>query len=95
MKDRGEVISFSTFDSLFFLDIQVPFSETQVTFIAHEVLQALQYLHVNGVIHRDIKGSNILLGRSGEIKVGDYGTCGAINPAFRKHSFIGTPHWYV
>lgn len=50
-----------------------PFTETQIAFISHEVLQGLKFLHDIGIIHRDIKASNILVNQSGQIKIGDFG----------------------
>lgn len=50
-----------------------PFTETQIVFICHEVLQGLKFLHSIGIIHRDIKASNILVNQSGQVKIGDFG----------------------
>jgi len=74
-------------------DLQSPFTEKQTIFIAHEVLQGLHYLHMLGIIHRDIKAGNILLTRNGDIKVADFGTCGSVTENKRSEGFVGTPCW--
>ena len=38
----------------------------------YQVLQGLEFLHLNSVIHRDIKSDNVLLGMRGEVKISTY-----------------------
>jgi len=45
-------------------------------FYVGQVVNALEYLHCEGIIHRDVKPSNILLNRAGEIKLCDYSISG-------------------
>ncbi|KAI8888884.1 kinase-like protein [Backusella circina FSU 941] len=52
-----------------------PFSERRAKFYACEVLLALEYFHSQGIIYRDLKLDNIMLGLDGHIKVADYGLC--------------------
>lgn len=50
-----------------------PLSPTHTCDIISEVAAALSFAHENGVIHRDIKPGNILIGLSGQVKVADFG----------------------
>ena len=69
-------------------------NEDQVAYIIKEVLHALIYLQQNLFIHRDIKGSNILLTEQCEVKLVDYGiSCQLESEEDRRHSRAGTPYW--
>ena len=50
-----------------------PFSEKVVRGYTRQILLGLVYLHQNRVIHRDIKGANILVHTSGTVKLADFG----------------------
>jgi len=52
---------------------QFSFTDAHLKSLCHQMLAGLAYLHHKGVIHRDIKGSNILINNRGELKLADFG----------------------
>ena len=68
------------------------FKEPLVAKYIKEVLVGLKYLHAEGVIHRDIKGANILSTKNGNIKLADFGVAAALNEA-ESDNPVGTPYW--
>jgi serine/threonine protein kinase len=44
-----------------------------IAFLLSQVLKGLDIMHRKNRIHRDIKSDNIMLSRSGEVKIGDFG----------------------
>lgn len=55
------------------LDAQERFSVREVARVMGELLDALQYSHDHGVVHRDVKPANMILTRAGRVKVADFG----------------------
>ncbi len=48
-------------------------TEPQVKCYMKQLLVGLNYCHANGVLHRDIKGSNLLISNKGQLKLADFG----------------------
>ncbi|GAA5958813.1 hypothetical protein JCM10213_006249 [Rhodosporidiobolus nylandii] len=66
--------------------------ESLVGLYTLQVLQGLQYLHDQGVIHRDIKGSNILATKEGSIKLADFGVATRVGGP-SDSAVVGSPYW--
>jgi len=81
--------------------------EEWISYICKEILQGLNHLHKNKVIHRDIKGAsllmlhirkflgqNVLLTDNAEVKLVDFGVSAQLDRTVgRRNTFIGTPYW--
>lgn len=68
------------------------FPENLVGLYMSQVLHGLLYLHEQGVIHRDIKGANILTTKQGLVKLADFGVA-TRTTTLHESSVVGTPYW--
>ena len=68
------------------------FPENLVALYINQVLQGLLYLHEQGVIHRDIKGANILTTKEGLVKLADFGVATKTS-ALSDVAVVGSPYW--
>ncbi|XP_072314058.1 TRAF2 and NCK-interacting protein kinase-like isoform X3 [Eucyclogobius newberryi] len=68
--------------------------EEWTAYICREILRGLTHLHHHKVIHRDIKGQNVLLTENAEVKLVDFGVSAQLDRTVgRRNTFIGTPYW--
>lgn len=79
-----------------------PFPESLVAVYIEQVLHGLAYLHSQGVVHRDIKGANILTNKEGMVKLADFGVAARLSDRTSREQEsvdddyaqpVGTPYW--
>ena len=68
--------------------------ENEIAFVLFETLKGLNHLHLQNIIHRDLKSANLLLTDQGIVKVADFGVSKILlNGSIKTKTFVGTPHW--
>ena len=72
--------------------LQVPFPEVVVQSITKDMLMGLRYLHEQNVVHRDLKGGNVLLTNGGRARLTDFGVSGFMEGS-KRMTIIGSPYW--
>lgn len=73
-----------------------PIAERFAAVITREVLVALNYIHSLGIIHRDLKAANLLVTRTGQVMLCDFGVAASFvqgSARGKRSTFIGTPYW--
>ncbi|CAN4085483.1 unnamed protein product [Withania somnifera] len=63
---------------------EVKFTEAQVKCYMKQLLSGLEHCHNNGVLHRDVKGSNLLIDNKGILKIADFGLAAFYDPEHKQ-----------
>ena len=76
------------------VELEKPLTELQIAYVCKHMVEGLNHLHKNKVIHRDLKAGNVLLTMEGGVKLADFGVSAKNKHTLQKHdTFIGTPYW--
>ncbi|KAM9324620.1 serine/threonine-protein kinase PLK3 [Gastrophryne carolinensis] len=68
--------------------------EPEVRYYLRHIISGLKYLHVRGILHRDLKLGNFFINDNMELKVGDFGLAARLEPPEeRKKTICGTPNY--
>eukprot|EP01062_Namystynia_karyoxenos_P058841 TRINITY_DN50306_c0_g1_i1.p1 TRINITY_DN50306_c0_g1~~TRINITY_DN50306_c0_g1_i1.p1 ORF type:complete len:903 (+),score=216.22 TRINITY_DN50306_c0_g1_i1:78-2786(+) len=73
--------------------MESPLAESAAARYVSEVLLGVAHLHANRIVHRDLKGDNVLLSSEGVTKLADFGACHDLCLAASATRVIGTPLW--
>jgi serine/threonine protein kinase len=69
-----------------------PLDEFLVNQLVKQILEGLIYIHSQNIIHRDIKAANLLIVKSGKVKLADFGLAIKAD-GNEEHSIAGSPYW--
>jgi len=82
-------------------DLEQIIKDQNIVFVASHIksyllqtLLGLEYLHINWILHRDLKPNNLLVNKAGILKIGDFGLAKAYGSPNRPYTHIVVTRWY-
>lgn len=73
---------------------EIKISQDHIKSWSNQLLKGVHYMHINRIIHRDLKASNLLINRRGELKIADFGLARSWNPEMRRLTNRVITLWY-
>lgn len=73
--------------------LRLGMQEHQISYVSKCVLKALKFLHLNRIIHRDIKSTQILISNDGKVKLADFGLVAHFDDLNERKKLVGTMDW--
>lgn len=73
---------------------EIKISQDHIKSWSNQLLQGTHYMHVNNILHRDLKASNLLITRRGELKIADWGLARSWNPSMKRLTNPVITLWY-
>jgi len=73
---------------------EIRFGQDHIKSWANQLLKGAHYMHVNKIVHRDLKSSNLLINRAGELKIADWGLARSWNPEMERLTNRVITLWY-
>ena len=77
-----------------FLINKIEFTIPQIKWLMYQLISGVEYLHSEGVMHRDIKGANLLLNNKGELKLTDFGLARKMSATKKNYTNRVVTLWY-
>lgn len=73
---------------------EIRLSQDHIKSWAHQLLKGVHYMHVNSILHRDLKSSNLLIDKNGVLKIADWGLARSWNNKMRHLTNGVITLWY-
>lgn len=70
------------------------FTEEKILKIFEQITSAINYMHSQNILHRDLKTANVFLNNRGTVKIGDFGISKIINTDIHAQTVLGTPYYF-